>query len=174
MLINGLAGSGGDMFPWLFRRAGLGPLIGTRTWGGLVGITGGPGAGKSTVAEAVAQCCNDLGVNAKALPMDGFHFSKEKLRELAQNFAALLSIPVSQLQLSVLGGSVILVATILTGDPVVDKQKVLYCSSIVTLMKGIIMLMIGIMILKPLRHKGFIFSIWPTTLWGNVFNFVLF
>ena len=29
-----------------------------------VGITGGPGAGKSTVAEAVAQCCNDLGVNA--------------------------------------------------------------------------------------------------------------
>ena len=47
-----------------------------------VGITGGPGAGKSTVAEAVAQCCNDLGVNAKALPMDGFHFSKAKLREL--------------------------------------------------------------------------------------------
>ena len=42
MLINGLAGSGGDMFPWLFRRADLGPLIGTRTWGGLVGITGGP------------------------------------------------------------------------------------------------------------------------------------
>ncbi len=42
MLINGLAGSGGDMFPWLFRKAGLGPLIGTRTWGGLVGITGVP------------------------------------------------------------------------------------------------------------------------------------
>jgi len=42
MLINGLAGSGGDMFPWLFRQADLGPLIGTRTWGGLVGITGGP------------------------------------------------------------------------------------------------------------------------------------
>jgi tricorn protease-like protein/C-terminal processing protease CtpA/Prc len=42
MLINGLAGSGGDMFPWLFRRSDLGPLIGTRTWGGLVGITGGP------------------------------------------------------------------------------------------------------------------------------------
>ena len=47
-----------------------------------IGITGGPGAGKSTVAEAVAQCCNDLGVRATALPMDGFHFSKEKLREL--------------------------------------------------------------------------------------------
>lgn len=43
MLINGLAGSGGDMFPWLFRFNNLGPLIGTRTWGGLVGISGNPG-----------------------------------------------------------------------------------------------------------------------------------
>jgi len=43
MLINGLAGSGGDMFPWLFRHHKLGPLIGTRTWGGLVGISGNPG-----------------------------------------------------------------------------------------------------------------------------------
>ena len=43
MLINGLAGSGGDMFPWLFRQAKLGKLIGTRTWGGLVGISGNPG-----------------------------------------------------------------------------------------------------------------------------------
>ncbi|XAM00120.1 PDZ domain-containing protein [Phycisphaeraceae bacterium D3-23] len=42
MLINGWAGSGGDMFPWLFKEAGLGPLIGTRTWGGLVGIGGMP------------------------------------------------------------------------------------------------------------------------------------
>ncbi|MGE0302198.1 MAG: PDZ domain-containing protein [Phycisphaerales bacterium] len=43
MLINGLAGSGGDMFPWLFRHNKLGTLIGTRTWGGLVGISGNPG-----------------------------------------------------------------------------------------------------------------------------------
>jgi len=43
MLINGLAGSGGDMFPWLFRYNGIGKLIGTRTWGGLVGISGNPG-----------------------------------------------------------------------------------------------------------------------------------
>jgi len=43
MLINGLAGSGGDNFPWLFRHAGLGKLIGTRTWGGLVGLSGNPG-----------------------------------------------------------------------------------------------------------------------------------
>ncbi len=42
MLINGLAGSGGDMFPWLFRYHKLGKLIGTRTWGGLVGISGNP------------------------------------------------------------------------------------------------------------------------------------
>jgi tricorn protease len=41
MLINRYAGSGGDHFPWLFRHLGIGPLIGTRTWGGLVGISGG-------------------------------------------------------------------------------------------------------------------------------------
>lgn len=40
MLINGYAGSGGDMFPYLFKQAHLGPLIGERTWGGLVGING--------------------------------------------------------------------------------------------------------------------------------------
>jgi tricorn protease len=43
MLINGLAGSGGDAFPFYFRQAKLGPLIGMRTWGGLVGISGNPG-----------------------------------------------------------------------------------------------------------------------------------
>jgi tricorn protease len=42
MLINGLSGSGGDAFPWYFRQAGLGKLIGTRTWGGLVGLSGYP------------------------------------------------------------------------------------------------------------------------------------
>ena len=42
MLINGLAGSGGDYFPFWFRAAGVGKLIGTRTWGGLVGISGNP------------------------------------------------------------------------------------------------------------------------------------
>jgi len=42
MLINGAAGSGGDMFPYLFRQAKLGPLVGRRTWGGLVGITEEP------------------------------------------------------------------------------------------------------------------------------------
>ncbi|MBI3207707.1 MAG: PD40 domain-containing protein [Candidatus Solibacter usitatus] len=42
MLINEYAGSGGDALPWYFRRAGLGKLIGKRTWGGLVGIGGYP------------------------------------------------------------------------------------------------------------------------------------
>ncbi len=42
MLINGWSGSGGDCFPFYFQKAGLGPLIGTRTWGGLIGISGTP------------------------------------------------------------------------------------------------------------------------------------
>ncbi len=42
MLINEGAGSGGDMLPWMFRQTGLGKLVGTRTWGGLVGIGGYP------------------------------------------------------------------------------------------------------------------------------------
>jgi len=36
LLINERAGSGGDFFPWVFRQQKAGPLIGTRTWGGLV------------------------------------------------------------------------------------------------------------------------------------------
>jgi tricorn protease len=42
MLINQYAGSGGDALPWMFRKLGTGPLIGTRTWGGLIGIGGYP------------------------------------------------------------------------------------------------------------------------------------
>jgi tricorn protease len=36
LLINEMAGSGGDFFPWVFRHQQVGPLVGTRTWGGLV------------------------------------------------------------------------------------------------------------------------------------------
>jgi tricorn protease len=43
MLINGWSGSGGDAFPTFFREAKLGPLIGERTWGGIIGISGVPG-----------------------------------------------------------------------------------------------------------------------------------
>jgi tricorn protease len=42
VLIDETAGSGGDLFPWMFRKFGLGTLIGKRTWGGLVGILGFP------------------------------------------------------------------------------------------------------------------------------------
>ncbi len=38
MIINEFAGSGGDAMPWYFRARKLGPLVGKRTWGGLVGI----------------------------------------------------------------------------------------------------------------------------------------
>lgn len=39
MLINGWSGSGGDAFPDFFKKEKLGPLIGTRTWGGLIGAS---------------------------------------------------------------------------------------------------------------------------------------
>ncbi len=42
MLINGWSGSGGDAFPDFFRKSKLGPLIGSRTWGGLIGYSGLP------------------------------------------------------------------------------------------------------------------------------------
>ena len=40
MMINEGAGSGGDLLPYLFRQRGIGPLVGTRTWGGTVGASG--------------------------------------------------------------------------------------------------------------------------------------
>ena len=43
MLINGLSSSGGDALPFYFRELKLGKLIGTRTWGGLIGISGNTG-----------------------------------------------------------------------------------------------------------------------------------
>ena len=42
MIIDETAGSGGDLLPWMFRKYKLGPLVGKRTWGGLVGILGFP------------------------------------------------------------------------------------------------------------------------------------
>jgi tricorn protease len=57
MLINGWSGSGGDCFPFYFKQSGLGPLIGMRTWGGLIGITGSPplvdGGGVTVPAFAI-------------------------------------------------------------------------------------------------------------------------
>jgi tricorn protease len=42
MIANEFSGSGGDALPWLFKQAKLGPLVGKRTWGGLVGISAIP------------------------------------------------------------------------------------------------------------------------------------
>lgn len=43
MLANGMSSSGGDALPYFFKKTGLGKVIGTRTWGGLIGISGNPG-----------------------------------------------------------------------------------------------------------------------------------
>jgi len=42
MLADETAGSGGDLLPWMFKKFEIGPVIGKRTWGGLVGILGFP------------------------------------------------------------------------------------------------------------------------------------
>jgi tricorn protease len=38
-ILNQTSASDGDIFPYFFRKAGLGPLIGMRSWGGVVGIS---------------------------------------------------------------------------------------------------------------------------------------
>jgi tricorn protease len=42
MIANHFAGSGGDYMPYIFKQQHVGPLVGTRTWGGLVGLGGYP------------------------------------------------------------------------------------------------------------------------------------
>jgi tricorn protease len=42
MITDETAGSGGDLLPWMFRKFQLGPIVGQRTWGGLVGTLGFP------------------------------------------------------------------------------------------------------------------------------------
>ncbi|HMD85939.1 MAG TPA: PDZ domain-containing protein [Terriglobia bacterium] len=42
MIVNQFAGSGGDALPWYFRKLAIGPIVGERTWGGLIGIGGYP------------------------------------------------------------------------------------------------------------------------------------
>jgi tricorn protease len=42
MIVNEMAGSGGDLMPFMFKRRKLGPLVGQRTWGGLVATTDTP------------------------------------------------------------------------------------------------------------------------------------
>lgn len=42
LLADETAGSGGDLFPWMWRKFRMGPIVGKRTWGGLVGTLGFP------------------------------------------------------------------------------------------------------------------------------------
>lgn len=57
MVINQFAGSGGDAMPFMFREAKVGPLVGMKTWGGLVGIGGYPrlidGGGVTAPRDAI-------------------------------------------------------------------------------------------------------------------------
>ena len=74
MIINEMSGSGGDALPWYFREAGIGPLIGKRTWGGLVGIGGYPeliDGGRVTAPRAALYGLNgDWEVENHGVPPD--------------------------------------------------------------------------------------------------------
>ncbi|MBZ5680789.1 MAG: PDZ domain-containing protein [Acidobacteriia bacterium] len=74
MIINEMAGSGGDALPWYFRKAGIGPLIGKRTWGGLVGIGGYPqlldGGGVTAPRAALYGLNGDWEVENHGVPPD--------------------------------------------------------------------------------------------------------
>jgi tricorn protease len=73
MLINEMAGSGGDYLPYLFRQAGLGTLVGKRTWGGLVGILGYPefiDGGSVTAPNLAFYDENGFGIENVGTPPD--------------------------------------------------------------------------------------------------------
>ncbi len=74
MVINERAGSGGDWMPWAFQRMGIGKLVGTRTWGGLVGISGYPplmDGGRVTAASfGVMDTNGDWAVENVGVPPD--------------------------------------------------------------------------------------------------------
>ncbi len=59
-LISATSASDGDIFPARFKKAGLGPLIGKRTWGGVVGITGLGGLLDGGIAFVPIQGTNDI------------------------------------------------------------------------------------------------------------------
>jgi tricorn protease len=86
MIVNSSAGSGGDAMPWYFRKAGLGTLVGTRTWGGLVGISGYPtlidGGSVTAPRYAIYGLDGDWEVEGKGIPPD------VQVEELPKDFAA--------------------------------------------------------------------------------------
>ena len=74
MIVNEMAGSGGDALPWYFRKAGIGPLVGTRTWGGLIGIFGYPplmdGGGVTAPRVAIYNLDGDWEVENRGIAPD--------------------------------------------------------------------------------------------------------
>ena len=73
MLIDETAGSGGDLLPWMFRKLELGPLVGKRTWGGLVGILGFPtlmDGGFTTAPNLAFWTEEGFGVENEGVPPD--------------------------------------------------------------------------------------------------------
>ena len=74
MLIDQDSGSGGDAMPWYFRKSNLGKLIGTRTWGGLVGISGYPtlldGGGLTAPRYAIYGLTGDWEVENRGIAPD--------------------------------------------------------------------------------------------------------
>ncbi|MEX2271868.1 MAG: PDZ domain-containing protein [Vicinamibacterales bacterium] len=74
LIIDETAGSGGDLFPWMWREAKLGPIVGKRTWGGLVGTLGFPVLmdGGSITAPNLAFWTPELGwaVENEGVPPD--------------------------------------------------------------------------------------------------------
>src|SRR5256885_2247451 len=73
MLIDETAGSGGDLLPWMFRHYKLGPLVGKRTWGGLVGILGFPvlmDGGGVTAPNLAIWTPDGFGVEDEGVPPD--------------------------------------------------------------------------------------------------------
>jgi tricorn protease len=86
MIINQSAGSGGDAMPWYFRKAGLGTLVGVRTWGGLVGIGGYPtlidGGGVTAPRYAIYGLNGEWEVEGHGIPPD------VEVEELPKDMAA--------------------------------------------------------------------------------------
>ncbi len=74
MVINESAGSGGDALPYYFRLRKIGPLVGTRTWGGLVGTLGVPqtidGGGITSPGLAFYDLSGKWAIENEGIPPD--------------------------------------------------------------------------------------------------------
>ncbi len=83
MLINGLSSSGGDAFPYYFKEAKVGPLMGERTWGGLIGYGYSPrfidGGGFAVPGFAFVNARGEWAVEAEGVAPDIYVFDDPTL-----------------------------------------------------------------------------------------------